>query len=102
MLMRPNQALDVAWPLTSCARTVSLSLEKGLIRSTIQRDSVAFAAWVNGRLGRINSPSEVLMVFVLSIYHFNALTGQYNLSSVMEDPDDMVGRNISPDALTGS
>ena len=45
-----------------------------------------------GDLGITNNESDVLRCLVLSKYHFRALTGQTNLSSLTDDAEVMSGR----------
>ena len=89
-----NQAVEEACALTSCALGDSSGEAKRLISSTNQREIVSLEAGVYGERGSTNIALEVLKVFVFSKYHFNDRTGQTKRSSLIDEMDEMVGRNI--------
>ena len=90
-----NQALEVAWALTSCARGLSWDDVCGLIKSLIQREIVSFEAGVKGLLGKRKSWSCFRTSFVFSRYHFTARTGHHRLSSGMVETVPRAGKKIS-------
>ena len=89
-----NQAADAAQALTSWALGRSSGEAKSEMSSTNHLEIVSLDAEVYGERGIKNRAFDFLKALVFSIYHFNALTGQTNRSSLIEEADDIVGRKI--------